>query len=1230
MRHSLLGTRRLSYLVRGYAKVGFQKINHFFSDLPSCHSLCSIFDVKLTTEPRDNKPKGAILSFLPRLWSAKSPEGHQLTATLVDVFASFVSLDGHVDTSEAEIALDLLRNAFPEADHSWLARRLQRALRSPSDPHSLAMVLNEQLDSTGKVALSLQLYLLINASGRRKQGQRAFLDLLDALGDSHLGRMIIQEMESSYIGESPLPFTRVIFSTEDDADVQLPPDSSAYSFRVYQSGQVILIRNTGARTIWLSGTALLPNAILRLRSHQRVTLPEWTLSLADLSFFLTSQRTQEKRTIFIHASESETNSGLIAERSKTRQSVIKIDFGTRADITLLRESGITIAGQQLMEGIPISLNLHEFLFLKNGSSIKLEDIRQETMHAGGRFRLSNKQQSILVSNDPSVLGKGDLLLSPGLGGKVILRINFDPVRSIGELEIIESERVLFINHQPIRHRAQLTDGTLIRLSASQSVRCRFSEGIIDEEHTVIRELHVDGITHRFNRNITALDNIDFTVKRGEMLCIMGPSGCGKSTLLAALAGQLKPTRGHIRFNGISLYAHRSRIAPFITHMPQEEALNPQLTVREHLIHSCAIRRPHLSRAEHNRRVDSILAELALEPLAHRKVGSPGDKSISGGERGRLNLGLDLGSAAEIFLFDEPISGLSSKDSEHVAESLRALARDKIVIASLHRPGSTLLNLFDKVLLLDREGKVAFYGSPDEMFEYFKNACTELQIPSRSRHSSPEKSGADFVFDVLETPLHGMLAANESSFARRFPPDFWQERLESHRLVQSVSRGDVPAHTQLGDMPRAEDNMPVPIARKRHLADHYRLFYTHLARSMMSKFRNRGTFYCTILEAPLLAFLIALTLRASAEGQYAFSSGLHIVTYLFLTVTVGMFLGLTNSATEILRDLPMLRRERNYRFGTGLYILAKCTTLTFLALIQCAIYVSVGHFLLEIKDMWISHWLWMSTTAITGTAIALFISTVVKSERAALSSIPLLLVPQLLLAGALVPFGEMNRGLFVGGDRARDNGAEPVPASFMPLRYAFEGIVISQATENPYEKQRRRIQNRIDELKPKNSLSSHAEDGYHLSDEESLRIKVLAQAATFLAGAEAKSPEEAAIRCEQIADIALEGTIEQLHELNIRPYPASDKAPSCQSFFQNERAELLVRRAEIQRSSRDNQRDPDVIGGHPKQSIFLDEFKYWYGFKLSTLTLCKSILFGISILCLVLSTAIVTRWNRKTV
>ena len=111
---------------------------------------------------------------------------------------------------------------------------------------------------------------------------------------------------------------------------------------------------------------------------------------------------------------------------------------------------------------------------------------------------------------------------------------------------------------------------------------------------------------------------------------------------------------------------------------------------------------------------------------------------------------------------------------------------------------------------------------------------------------------------------------------------------------------------------ADPDVVVCRYRKQRGAEWFRLFKTHLKRSLLSKFRNRGTIYSILLEAPLLALLIGVTLRASPEGSYAFHSGLHLPVYIFLTVTIGMFLGLTNSATEILRDSPVLRRERNCR------------------------------------------------------------------------------------------------------------------------------------------------------------------------------------------------------------------------------------------------------------------------------------------------------------------------------
>lgn len=185
----------------------------------------------------------------------------------------------------------------------------------------------------------------------------------------------------------------------------------------------------------------------------------------------------------------------------------------------------------------------------------------------------------------------------------------------------------------------------------------------------------------------------------------------------------------------------------------------------------------------------------------------------------------------------------------------------------------------------------------------------------------------------------------------------------------------------------------------------------------------------------------------------------------------MFLGLTNSASEILRDRAVLRRERNCHPGGLSYVASKFLALGIVAAVQCFFYLIVGNHFLEIEGVLLYHWIWMTLTALTGTGMALLVSSIVRTERAALTAVPLLLVPQMLLAGALVPYKEMNRGLFEDVKTERENGGVPVPAKMMPLRYAFEGMLIGQATRNPFEIERIRLQRKIDRfLEKRGSLS----------------------------------------------------------------------------------------------------------------------------------------------------------------
>ena len=1143
---------------------------------------------------------------------------------LVDAFAAFATLDDQLSPAEADMILDLLRSAFPEVDHGWLRRRLQRAVKNPRPLQGVSAELKEILNDAGKLAVGLELFTLVDASGRSERGRASFDVFMRRLGRPDYGAAILLEMLGE-AGDEGLPFERVIFGG-DGADVVLPPLAVAQGqeFRVYRTGDLVLVRNTGVAPLWIRGRSLETGSFLRMRERQPLVVPGWTLSHEDLMFFLNVKRTGNTPSIYLEAGEG----GLTAERMRGRMSAVRVSFGLGAEVEALRNTNLHAGSRgPLRRGEKVECLNHERLGDAAGVSFSINELRRRATQSGRRFRLAGDRQEYLVSNDAAALGPGDLLLGAKLAPRVVMFIRYDTERAEGSLELRLSEGPILVDGQLVRGTAVLVDGSLIRLSGSQAVRCRFSEGFLDEERTQIESLQVEDVIHDFGQGTRALDQINFEVRRGEMLCIIGPSGSGKSTLLSVLSGQLEPTRGKVEMNGIRLYEHRERLVPFIAYMPQEEALNPQLTVREHLRHAVTIRRPGLSLAEHERRVDSVLAELGLQSIARRRVGSAGEKTLSGGERSRLNLGLDLGSRAEVFLFDEPISGLSSKDSEHVAETLRSLAREKIVIASLHRPGALVLRLFDKVLLLDSGGCLAYFGNPTGMVEYFREACEELGIFHPSMVGGG--LGADFVFDVLETPLSAIGGGSNTGAARRFPPAFWQERFESAALLRSLQPGAGPV-SRMGDV-GAVAGLPVPLKPERRLRTVLAVFATHFLRSLLSKVRNRGTIYSMFIEAPVLAALISITLRSSPTGDYQFATALHIPAYLFLSVTVAMFLGLTNSATEVLRDRPMLRRERNCQTSAVSYVAAKFVALGLVASGQCFIYVLVGNYYLDIHGMFLEHWLWMTLTAWTGTALALVVSAMVKTERAALTAVPLLLVPQMLLAGALVPYREMNRGLFDKVPLNRERGGAPVPSAFMPLRYAYEGMVVAQATRNPFELERIRLQQSIDAMR---------DSGGEMNAAQAERFELLKEGLRRLLAAGAVTREEAADLVERIARIARFGNKLEVETMKVWPDKAAARPAS--EFFVNERTDLLVREAETFRNDYRNKgyrniflalrkplpfagAKPEVPGGEAGKAVRVGQSKW----EIETKKYCSLVLVGLVFVCWIVASFILSHQNRRT-
>jgi hypothetical protein len=411
-----------------------------------------------------------------------------------------------------------------------------------------------------------------------------------------------------------------------------------------------------------------------------------------------------------------------------------------------------------------------------------------------------------------------------------------------------------------------------------------------------------------------------------------------------------------------------------------------------------------------------------------------------------------------------------------------MAHNKIVLVTIHQPTSKIFQMFSKALLLDKGGKLVFFGTPHEMLEYFASAEHEQQFGTElGGCPACGTTRPEFIFDVLETPLRdlsGDIIYEENLEgqlipARRYSPDYWRDKYESFRLLQDMRQ--VAVRKQI---PAALPPAPVKRSDAIRGRDEWTQFRTLLKRAFISKMRIRGNLLTTIVEAPLLAALIGVVLRYSADGSaYDFASAYHIPTYLFLSLTVAMFLGLTNSCDDIIRDRIVLQRERNLNVRLPYYIFAKAGTLALFAALQCGLFVVIGNAILEIRGMFWPHFLFNFITAMGGIAIGLFISSLVEDGKTAANLVPLILIPNIILGGALIKYEDMNRDLdfmyriqrfFSTHPRVMEDPDEnqvqvPLICEFIPMRWSYEALVVAQGKLNPLTSRQDKIQAQIDAL-----------------------------------------------------------------------------------------------------------------------------------------------------------------------
>lgn len=1118
-------------------------------------------------------------------------EAPNLLPTLIKVFAAFARVDGELLEEEIDSSLGFLRYDYPEAVYSELRKLFLEALHEQQDLDAIAQKLAGQLDEERKILLGIQLYDLISKAGLKQEQIVAYYSFMSKLGMAAQAIDIVYQLNADERGTEAAVFQRgaspleaLSFGEPGRADVALRGFHGAQRLLAYRHGELILIKNLSERAVIVGGRAVKHGEFSRIFPGQRILADDHVLTHADLVFYFNAKKGLTRAQIFVAIGEDDE---VRLEKNRTRDSLLEVTFGLGVRVTALADVDAELRGQRLAKGVTVEATLDDKIIFKNRSELDLGDLRRRARQFGGRFHLKTWRSEYLVSNNPALLREDDILLSPGAGGDVLLKITCDYDRRCGRLEVLQSDRPILVRGVPVRNEAELQDGDAIRIDAGQVLRCNFSERVLEEERNIIRTLEARDLTCKFRNGSIALDGVSFSVQRGEMVCVMGASGSGKSTLLRALAGQFAPSQGAVLYNGRSLYANLDALRKYAAYIPQEDAFDEHLTIEENLAFAAALRAPHLSRRERARRVEGKLAELGLSERRASLPGPPHRKFLSGGERKRLNIGMDMIGLADIYLFDEPTSGLSSKDSEHVIEIIRGISHNKIVLVTIHQPSSKIFHMFHKALLLDRGGKLVFFGTPAEMLEYFAEAEHEQQfgVPL-GRCEACGTSRPEFIFDVLETPLRdlsGDIILEENARgqlvpARRFPPEYWRDKFEAWRMLRDVRAA--PATKEPPPPPP-----PAPPRRREPFRwrEEWAQFRTLVLRAFVSKLRNRANLAITLLAAPALALLIAFVLRYSKEEVYDFASSFHIPTYLFLALVVAMFLGLVNSVDDITRDKPVLFRERNLNLRVGYYVLAKALTLLVFALAQCALFVLVGSAILEIRGMFWPHFLAMLLTTVSGFAIGLVISAMVNESKTAVLAIPVVLIPQIILAGALIEYEEMNRNLDLryalrqlatrtpGMDEPDSSRLEvPLLCELIPMRWSYEALIVAQAKKNPLVSRIARIQREITRL-------ARLPD---LTEQQLARLEDLKDLLAITSGLRGKSPRAVAGRLREV-DKVLRGA-----PLDASKFRHGAGGVSAERLYVNQKVEELVARAEMEQSDYRETRHFNVFFGPYKEYLGL--------------------------------------------
>ncbi len=612
----------------------------------------------------------------------------------------------------------------------------------------------------------------------------------------------------------------------------------------------------------------------------------------------------------------------------------------------------------------------------------------------------------------------------------------------GELRIVhvESVDVYFVKYFGVMELSlngnSISDYRIYQLNSGASIRSSKIQPIyysdiiscfLNDSFKNPISFKVKKIEYNFSDGHIGLHALSFEENSGKLIGIMGGSGAGKSTLLNILNGNTKPTKGSVTINGIDLHQDKAKLAGVIGFVSQDDLLMEDLTVYQNLYFNAQLCFSNWSDEKIVAKVVQTLNDLGLFDVKDLRVGSPLDKMISGGQRKRLNIALELIREPGVLFVDEPTSGLSSRDSEIIIDLLKTLAlKGKVVFVVIHQPSSDIFKVFDKLLILDKGGYTIYLGNPVDGVSHFKNAVNYLN-PNESECILCGNVNPEQIFNIIETRVldeNGM-PTNE----RKISPKEWNAIFLKENQIE------------INDT----ENVVIPIEQTFKKPSLFKQFSVFVKRDVLSKLNNTQYLLINALEAPVLAFILAFMTRYQLSGQpYTFYHNKNLVAYIFMSVIVALFLGLTVSAEEIFKDRKIRKREAFLNLSRGAYLFSKIFILFVISALQTLFFVAIGNYIIGFKEMFFEYWMMLFTVSLFANALGLNISSAFKSAVTIYIIIPFLIIPQLLLSGLLVKFDELNPSLAA-------KSIVPKSGEIMASRWAFEALVVNQFKNNAYEK-----------------------------------------------------------------------------------------------------------------------------------------------------------------------------------